>query len=284
LRQSSHSQYQKSGADLIDTIIRKNRDEGDHFGHFLKLFDDCSTKEESEEAARKMKKIVEQKENGTKALWLSVSLHHVARASSERLRWPNSPVLVIMDCLNLNHVVQSESGGAPWGPLRDSLSITLVRIVHPKVAATYKNQIILARQLIENGAVNLNELYSHNGSTALHCACHDSLPTNLEFIQLLLENGADPNVKDKEGSTPLFKTIPFAPAAAKCLVQWAGTDVNMTHPINGGSILAIVKGTIMGIVNGDFSSADTPEKKAEKRFLIRQWREVEQMLLKRGAV
>jgi hypothetical protein len=35
--------------------------------------------------------------------------------------------------------------------------------------------------------------------------------TNLDFIQLLFEIGADPNAQDHLGRTPLMYTIQFAP-------------------------------------------------------------------------
>ena len=44
--------------------------------------------------------------------------------------------------------------------------------------------------------------------------------TNLDFVELLLETGADPNAQDHLGLTPLMCTIEVAPGAAKFLLNW----------------------------------------------------------------
>jgi hypothetical protein len=103
--------------------------------------------------------------------------------------------------------------------------------------------------------------------------------TNLDFVELLLEKGADPNALDYLAETPLMYTIPGAPGAAKFLLNWPTTDANITTR-SGASFLAVVRSTIT-----DFSEAiahpDYPEK-VQHQFVLQQWRDIEEMLVERG--
>jgi hypothetical protein len=53
--------------------------------------------------------------------------------------------------------------------------------------------------------------------------------TNLDFVEFLLEEGADPNAQDHIGMTPLMCTTPDAPGAAKFLLNCPTTDVTITE-------------------------------------------------------
>jgi hypothetical protein len=64
--------------------------------------------------------------------------------------------------------------------------------------------------------------------------------TNLDFIQLLLEGGADPNAQNHLGLPPLMCTTNFAPGAAKLLLNWPTTDANITDQ-SGESFLVGVR-------------------------------------------
>jgi hypothetical protein len=67
--------------------------------------------------------------------------------------------------------------------------------------------------------------------------------TNLDFVELLLETGADPNTQDRLGLSPLMYTTELAPSAAKFLLKWPNTtDVNIT-PRSEESFLATVRET-----------------------------------------
>jgi ankyrin repeat protein len=94
---------------------------------------------------------------------------------------------------------------------------------------THKNQLILAKQ---------------HGKTAMHHACFAANVTNLDFIEYLLKDGADPNAQDHLEKTPLMLTPPHAPGAAKFLLNWPNTDVNMLSTCSGLSFLDGVRSTI----------------------------------------
>jgi hypothetical protein len=78
-----------------------------------------------------------------------------------------------------------------------------------------------------------------------------------------------------------MSTIKFAPGAAKFLLSWPTTDVNITNR-SGETFPFWVRSTIM-----DFSDKvvlnDNPET-VQHQFLLHQWREIEEMLVERGAV
>jgi ankyrin repeat protein len=92
--------------------------------------------------------------------------------------------------------------------------------------STHQKQLILAKQLIDRGA-NVNAVSIPVGMTPLHKACYSGNVTNLDFVELLLEKEADPNVHDHLGKTPLMYTTPYSPGAAKFLLNWPTMDSNI---------------------------------------------------------
>jgi len=67
---------------------------------------------------------------------------------------------------------------------------------------------------------NLNEIRDYNGRTLLHWTVSLNLK---EETLILLQNGADPNVKDDDGQTPLH--IVSNPEIAQLLIKY-GADIN----------------------------------------------------------
>jgi hypothetical protein len=153
----------------------------------------------------------------------------------------------------------------------------LANLADPFDYSTHKNQLILAKQLIEHSA-NVNAV-SSDGQTPLHHACYWGNVTNLDFVQLLLKEGADPNVPDHMEMTPLMCTAPYTPGAAKFLLNWPTTDVNITTP-SGESFLARVRATITDI--SDKVTLPANPDQVQHQFLLQQWREIEGMLAERG--
>jgi hypothetical protein len=144
---------------------------------------------------------------------------------------------------------------------------------------THENQLIIAKQLIKHGA-NVNLSYLED-KTPLHYACWAIRVTNLDFVELLLKKGADPNAQDHRGLTPLMYTNKYAPGAAKFLLNWPTTDANITSR-SGGSFLAKVCIDIK-YFSDQIAVPDNPER-IQHQFLLRQWREIKDMLVERGAM
>jgi hypothetical protein len=108
--------------------------------------------------------------------------------------------------------------------------------------------------------------------------------TNLDFVELLLKEVADPNSQDHLGLTPLMCTVPYAPGAAKFLLNWPTTDVNITTRSGGGSFLALFRRAITAFPH-EFAPIALPHipYNFEQQFAIQQWRDIEEMLVEKGA-
>ena len=88
----------------------------------------------------------------------------------------------------------------------------LAEMSNPSQEHTIENQCILAKQLIEAGAnVNARAQRGLHNRAPLHDACSSHNCTNLDFIQLLLDHGANPNAKDSDDETPRQWTTRNAP-------------------------------------------------------------------------
>ncbi len=201
---------------------------------FFKLFEE-STLEGSQAAARKMKKIAKRQTKHSQMVLLFHSLYFLARSDSVMLSWPNSPLLVMLQFVDPSVMLGNELASV-------TLLHDLADLAAPSDISTHENQLTLAKQLIEHGA-NVNAVPIPNGKTPLHHACSSNAVTNLDFVELLLKKGADPNFQDSRGATPLMCTVPGAPGAAKFLLNWPTTDANIAAR-SGESFLARVRRTI----------------------------------------
>jgi hypothetical protein len=238
---------------------------------FFKLFEE-STFEGSQAAARKMKKIAKRQTKSNQKLMLFHSLYFLARSDSEMLSWPNSPLLVLLQFVDPNLLLGYEATNT-------TLLHQLAILAAPSDYSTHEKQLILAKQHIEHGA-NVNAVASSHGKTPLHEACFSNVVTNLDYIEYLLEAGADPNAQDHLGMTPLMCTTWTATGAAKFLLNWPTTDVNITS-LSGHSFLSLVRSTITTFAV-KVVLPDNPEQ-VEHQFLLQQWREIEEMLVEREA-
>jgi hypothetical protein len=115
----------------------------------------------------------------------------------------------------------------------------------------------------------------------LHNACHTSNATNLDIIEFLLNKGAHPNAQDSLGLTALIYTTPGAPSAAKFLLNWSTTDVNIITR-SGASFLARVRESAKRFAD-KVAFPDSPADRVPLRLLLQQWCEIEEMLVERGA-
>jgi hypothetical protein len=153
----------------------------------------------------------------------------------------------------------------------------LASLADPSDYSTHVKQLILAKQLIEHGA-SVNAVSSPHGITPLDSACQSANVTNLDFVELLLEKGADPNAQDLLGCTPLMFTTPHAPGAAKFLLSWPTTDAYITRR-SGASFLNRVRVTITTL-SEKVALPDNPYQ-VQDQFQLQQWREIEVMLEQR---
>jgi hypothetical protein len=235
---------------------------------FFKLFRK-STFEGNQVAALEMTKIAKRQTKHNQEHLLLNSLLFLIRCDSKKLSWPNSPLLVMLQFVDPNML----SGGGT--PLHHSADLA-----DPFDYSTHKKQLTLAKQLIEHGA-NINAALSREGETPLHSACHGGCVTNLDFLEFLLTEGADPNAQDRDtGRTPLMYTIPHAPGAAKYLLNWPTTDANLTEH-SGASFLHMVRSLII-IFSNEVARPHNPAR-VQHQLLLQQWIGIEEMLLERGA-
>jgi hypothetical protein len=266
----------------VEELLEAGESSFDEDGkRFFKLFQE-STKEGSQAAALKMKEIAARQPKHNQIILLFHSLSLLMRADSKKLRWPNSPLRIILQFVDTN----MRYGAANVEDPREEMATPtpLHHLSYYGGHSFHKNQVILGQQLFRHGA-NANLKAQPDGATPLHLACYSSVVTNLDFIQLLLEKGASLNVQDRQGKTPVMSTIPMAPGAAKFLLDWSTpptTNVDV-HIINGAglTLLDMVHSTIE-----EFSyKAALPDCPARARnaFLLQQWREIEKMLVERGS-
>jgi hypothetical protein len=248
-----------------------------HMKRFFKLFEE-STLEGSQAAAREMRKIARRQTKYIQESFLFHSLHVLVRCSkSEMLLWPNSPLLVLLQFVDPSVLSAGEE-------TRETPLHQLGDLADSYKYSSHQNQLILSKQLIEHGA-NVNAPSIPHGIKPLHKACHSGNVTNLDFVELLLEKGADANAQCHTGDTPLMFTMPDAPGAAKFLLSWPTTDVNITAlsgVTSGMSFLTKVRCTI-NYVSDEISDPDNPGK-VQHQFLLPQWHKIEDMLVERGAL
>jgi hypothetical protein len=254
--------------DWKEEFEKDERSLDEHMKRFFKLFKE-STFEGSQAAALEMRKIAKRQNKQDQTFLLFHSLHVIGRCSnSEMLLWPNSPLLVMLQFVDPSALLGN-------GETTTTLLHQLADLADPSEYSTQVNQLILAKQLVENGA-NVNAVSIPDGLTPLHKACSSGFVTNLDFVEFLLEAGADPNAHGHAGTTPLMYTAPDAPGAAKFLLNWPTTDVNITSR-SGLSFHDAVQRTLE-YFSYKLAIPDNPET-VQHQFAIRQWREVEEMLV-----
>jgi hypothetical protein len=267
VRNDTHTDRQIEVKESFE-VDERSLDEDDK--RFFKLFQE-STKDGSRAAALEMRKIAKRETKENQKFLLFHSLPLLIRTDSKMLSWPNSPLLVLLQFFDPKVFGNEETSVTPLHHVSN--------LADPFDYSTHVNQLILAKQLIEHGA-NVNAVSNPHG-TPLHDACHWSNVTNLDFVKLLLEAGADPNSQDDLGLIPLMYTIPAAPGAAKFLLKWPTTDANITTR-SGASFLAGVREAVKRF-SVKVARPDNGEK-VEHQFLLQQWRGIEEMLVERGAL
>jgi hypothetical protein len=279
LRDPVHTKRQmdmKGQFELIASFFGKDQK------RFFKLFQE-STFDGSRVAALEMKKISKRWDKSTQNMLLFHSLRFLVLSDKKMLRWPNSPLLVLLQFVDPDALyggdedVELQPGETRVTPLQ-----SLAPLADPFNYSTHENQLTLAKQLIEHGA-NVNAVSSPQGQTALHKACYWVNVTNLDFVELLLEEGADPNIQDNLGMTPLIRTVPGAPGAAKFLLNWPTTDVNIA-PRSGqmaGIFFLIQVRELISFTLDMIAYSGNPNQTRSYQLKLQQWRDIEKMLVER---
>jgi hypothetical protein len=255
--------------DCKEVCDRRERTLDENGRRFFKLFQE-STFEESQAAARKMKNYAKRQAKHNQLFLLFYSLHILLRSDSKMLSWPNCPLLVMLQVVDPNVLTGDKNTSVQDTPL-----YVLAGLADHSDYCTHENQLILAKHLIEHGA-DVNATSSSR--TPLHMACNGRNVTNLDFIQLLLKEGADPNIQDHGGMTPLLFTNPGAPGAAKFLLNWPTTDASITTQ-DEESFLASAR----SIIKCYSDRIALPGREVKHQLLLQHWREIEEMLVRRGA-
>jgi hypothetical protein len=270
IRTNDHTSRQ---SDLKGRFERDKHDLDEGGKSFFKLFTELTFEESQREAVPEMKKVAKRQHKNIQKWMLFHSLDVLIRSSnSEMLSWPNNPLLVMLQVVDPSVLYGDEE-------MRITPLHFLASLADPFDYSTHENQLILAKQLIDHGA-NVNTGSIPRGLTALHDACQSTNVTNLDFVKLLLERGADPNARDYMGKTPLFYSFANAPGAAKFLLTWPTTDANITMR-SGTSFLVGVRRTLK-LFSDKLARPDNPEQ-VQHQFLLQQWREIEEMLVEKEA-
>jgi ankyrin repeat protein len=243
---------------------------------FFKLFQE-STFEGSQAAALEMKEIVKQLNKNHQEFLLYHSLCCLIRCDSQMLSWPNNPLLVMLQFVDPNVRLGDEDTPLQENETRATLLHHLAKLADLSDYSTHQNQVTLAKFLVEHGA-SVNALMSPQGETPLHSACFSGNVTNLDLVEYLLEEGANPNARDHLGRTPLMLTTKFAPGAAKFLLNWPTTDVNITSR-SGESFLVKVRSTITAL--SDAITFPSNPDHVQDLFLLRKWLDILEMLAER---
>jgi ankyrin repeat protein len=226
-----------------------------------------------------MRKIAKRENKQNQKFLLLQSIRLLVRSDSKMLSWPNSPPPVLLQFVDPDVLSGDESAPLAQGEGRTTALHHLADLTDPFDYSTHENQLILAKQLIAHGA-NVNAACIPEGETPLHRASYAGVVINLDFVELLLEVGADPNAQDHLGQSPLMFTLPFSSGAANFLLNSPTTDANITNR-SGVSFLARVRSTITTV--SDAIARPDNTTKIQDEFLLQQWSEIEVMLVERGA-
>jgi hypothetical protein len=264
--------------EVMERLLEGDRCLDEDGQRFFKLFQE-STKDGSRVAAVEMRKIAKRQTTYNQKFLLFQGIRLLVHSESEMLSWPNSPLLVMLQFVDANVLSREEHDALEEDESRETPLHDLADMASPSDYSTHRNQLILAKQLIEHGA-NVNAVSIPHGMTPLHNACYAGNVTNLDLVELLLEEGADPNIQDHLGATPLRRSLPNAPGAAKFLLNWPTMDVNIIYRA-GESILAMARQLILSY-STLAASRDNPNQ-VQDQVLLQQWREIEKILAKRGA-
>ncbi|EJK46902.1 hypothetical protein THAOC_34406, partial [Thalassiosira oceanica] len=141
-----------------------------------------------------------------------------------RVEQPYSPILALLQS-GLDLSMQEDSSANFLYSLSQSSSATST--------SRNRNQVTIGRQLLEIGGADPNLFCGRGQAFPLFDACYSNQPTNLEFIELLLEHGADRNM-ECPGGTAIVGAFDMSLDAIKLLITYEHAncppiDINKRH-------------------------------------------------------
>jgi hypothetical protein len=168
-------------AHIEEGFQRSERSFNEDDKRFFKLFTE-STREKSRAAVREMQEIAARQTKHHHKFLLLCTLSLLMHTDSKKLRWPNSPLRIMLHFVDANmHWATAEEDP------REEMATVLAPLHHlschadAKYHSFHRNQVSLGQQLFRHGA-NANLDAQPDGVTPLHIACHSSVVTNLDFI------------------------------------------------------------------------------------------------------
>ena len=223
-----------------------------------------------------------------------IFLHHMTSLLIHMKTWqvclPTSPILVLLQT-GVDTDVIPATGCYPC--------ICVLAAQYSTKNEFNENQVIIGRQLIEIGGANVNLATNQEAgrNSPLFFACSSRRCTNLDFIQLLLEHGANPNQQDIYGHTPLMNTIEMSVSAAIFMLAFehenaVRVDVNI-HANDGKTMLGLLRKSIATntrqretvVLTGGASPVSDKAWATTVPYdnLLTQFHEMESLLVGRGA-
>ncbi len=108
------------------------------------------------------------------------------------------------------------------------------------MAAKYSTSEMVSLLLQRGAKVNIRRF--SDGNTPLHsCFSYtSSIKDRYHTITLLLDSGADPNAKNNDSQTPLFKAWDYEDTSVISLLVHHGADINAVDSLNGTPLIYAV--------------------------------------------
>jgi hypothetical protein len=136
--------------------------------------------------------------------------------------------------------------------------------------STEKEFLVTARGLARR-MKNL-DITDKEGQTALHVACGQGLP---RLVSMLLAQGANPDVKDNNGESPIFKALELPRKGSREIVQKLmekGADLNVTNK-DGLTPAAYARKSLSSLANlfpasGKADPTENPENCRKNRSFL----------------
>jgi len=277
-KQPIHSDHARTAELLRHMVDLACSDDSPDFRRMMSLFIESKTEVDHTETKQKMKRIFMKQTKYGKKVFLFRCLGPLCYMKRSHLRLETSPLLLV-----LKYVDASVLSGPDGDPTGSTALHWVAEMKDPAKKITHKNQVFLARQLLDHGAnVNARAGREHMRCTPLFRATHSNVSTNLDLIKLLLDNGADPNAANDLGETPLMCTLGASPGAAKFLLEYSErTDPNRVTK-DGRRMLPMVS-SVIDDVRYKASIPNNPNAES-LRFNLQLLVELEKLLVKKGAL